>query len=77
MPHKFVVQCYEKHHLLRRAKIGDVVYLKSRPDLPMHVIYADPHCNRASGRTPDIKVRYLGPDMQPITAEFKAAELSL
>lgn len=77
MPHKFVVQCYEAHHLKGKAAVGDVVYLKSRPDLPMHVVFADPHCNRTAGHKATVKVRYLGPDMQPITAEFKAEELSL
>lgn len=77
MPHKFVIQCYESHHLKNRARIGDVVFLKSRPDIPMHVVHADPHCNRTSGHKATIKVRYLGPDLHPILAEFKAEELSL
>jgi hypothetical protein len=77
MPHKFIIQCYEAHHLKGRASIGDVVYLKSRVDLPMHVVYPDLNCNRAAGHKATIKVRYLGLDMQPITAEFKAEELTL
>jgi hypothetical protein len=76
MPHMFIVECYEKRHIAKKAEVGDVVYLKSRPDVPMHVVYTDPNCNWAAGHKPMIKVRYLGPDMQPITAEFKAQELS-
>ena len=77
MPHKFVIQCYEVHHLKGKASIGDVVYLKSRPDVPMHVVYADPCCNRTAGKKAIVEVRYLGPDLLPIRAEFKAEELSL
>lgn len=77
MPHTFKVNCYAKHHRAGEARVGDVVYLKSRPDVPMTVSFADPHNNYSAGHTPTIKVLYLGPDMHPIRAEFKAAELSL
>lgn len=77
MPHLFKVECYQKHHERGKAQVGDVVYLKSRPDVPMTVMFADPHSNYRAGHTPSIKVRYLGPDLVPIVAEFKAKELSL
>lgn len=47
MPHVFKVQCYLKHIVAGKAAIGDTVYLKSRPDMPMTVT-ALPHWNRTA-----------------------------
>lgn len=80
MPHipaTFKVKCYEAYHLSGNAKIGDVVYLKSRPDIPMHVVNADPHCNRTAGHKATIKVRWLDDGQEVRVGEFKAEELSL
>lgn len=76
MPHLFKVECYRHHVEMDRAKVGDVVYLKARPDVPMSVCVR-PTYNRAADRMPAIKCRWLKPDGTPEVAEFFAQELSL
>lgn len=76
MPHIFKVECYRRHVEMDKAKIGDVVYLKARPDVPMSVC-ARPTYNSASGTMGHIKCRWLKPDGTPEMAEFIAQELSL
>jgi hypothetical protein len=76
MPHIFKVQCYRQHRQLQKAKLGDTVYLKSRPDIPMTVSKL-PHWNSAAGHEPSATVTWIHSDGSVHEHTFNAVELSL
>lgn len=77
MPHGFHVQCYLPVVNRDKAKIGDTVYLKSRPDIPMTVSEL-PHCNRTAGHDPKVRTTWIHDgDGTVRTHLFNAVELSL
>lgn len=76
MPHIFKVECYRRHAERGKAKRGDVVYLKSRTDVPMTVL-KPPAVNSAAGKCGSVDVTYLKADGEPHNATFAAEQLSL
>jgi hypothetical protein len=70
-------KCYAKHHKTGEAKVGDVVCMKSRPDIHMHIVFAAPNNNYTAGHAPRVKARYMKPDGSLDVAEFRAEELFL
>lgn len=76
MPHEFKVKCYMDVAWNGRAKVGDVVYLKARPDIPMSVCVV-PHVNTAADKIGTVKVRWMTPNLTVEIGEFFADELSL
>ena len=74
MPHIFKVKCYRDMVQNGRARIGDVVYLKARPDVPMSVCVLPPSYS-TSGHI--VKVRWMKPDGTIEMGEFFSNELSM
>lgn len=76
MPHIFKVQCYRSHRQLKKAKLGETVYLKSRPDLPMTVKDL-PAWNSTAGHEPRVTATWIHSDGTVQEHTFLAVELSL
>lgn len=87
MPHVFQIKCYRKHLAAGKAEVGDTVYLKSRPDVPMTVVSlpywnqtAEPHGPRnAAVKTVRIGAALTGETATEtqIMEEWKAEVLTL
>ena len=76
MPHVFKIKCYRNEIMSGRAKVGDTVYLKSRPDVPMTVSDL-PVWNRAAGHEPLVITKWMHPSGTIHQEKFQAVELSL
>ena len=76
MPHEFKVKCYRDVVWNSKAKRGDVVFLKSRPDSPMSVCVV-PRTNHAANTMDQVKTQWMRPDGAMETGEFFAEQLSL
>jgi hypothetical protein len=75
MPHIFKVESYDRRIKLRKASVGDVVYLTANPELPMTVC-VKPHYNSGAGTMGMVKARWLKPDGTFEVGEFFAGELT-
>lgn len=57
-----------------KAKLGDVVYMPSHPDVRMTVMFI-PYCNRAAGHTQMVVVQWLDSNLHFVSKEMKAETL--
>lgn len=76
MPMIFKVECCDALARKGKLKIGDTVYFKSRPDIPM-TISEDVHYNSAAGHAPDVEVTWISHDHEVKTHRFDAILLTL